>query len=102
MCQVDIDFVKYNRPIFWTDPYKPLREISARLLLPPGRYVVIPTTFNKGEQGRFLVRVFTERHWGATRQADRHEHSESRNSVVNIPIECYHEHSGVLVESRGL
>jgi len=33
-----------------------LREISLRVNLPEGEYVVIPSTFNRGEEGEFLLR----------------------------------------------
>ena len=36
------------------------REVFERLLLPPGRYVIIPTTWYKGEEGEFLLRVYTD------------------------------------------
>ena len=109
MAQVDAHFAGRNQPVGKTDQYVNLREVSARLVLPPGKYVVIPTTFNRGERGQFLVRLFiiinnnddnnnnkvrlfTEKHWGASRQADKHTYREGEgiqhqfNNVVNIPI----------------
>ena len=47
-------------------------QVSLRLVLPPGQYAVIPTTFRRGEEGQFLVRLFTERHWGDSDQAAKH------------------------------
>ena len=44
-----------------------LREISKRILLPAGRYCIIPCTFERGNEGQFLLRVFVEKKWG---QAD--------------------------------
>ena len=59
-----------------TDQYVNLREVSKRFSLPPGRYVVIPTTFHSGERGEFLIRLFTEKYWGESNQADRHTYLE--------------------------
>merc|ERR1712192_232978 len=58
-----------SQPVGKTDQYINLREVSKRLQLPPGNYCIIPTTFRRGEESRFLVRTFVERHWGASGQA---------------------------------
>ncbi|KFD48822.1 hypothetical protein M513_10306, partial [Trichuris suis] len=36
-----------------------LREICGRFRLPPGDYVLIPSTYQPNEEGEFMVRVFT-------------------------------------------
>ena len=48
------------------DTFINLREVSKRILLPQGRYCVIPCTFERGEEGEFLLRVFVERSWGSS------------------------------------
>ena len=39
------------------------REVSKRIVLPQGRYCIIPCTFNADKEGEFLLRVFVERSW---------------------------------------
>jgi calpain len=41
--------------------YCNLREISDRHRLPPGEYIVVPSTFEPNEEGDFILRVFSER-----------------------------------------
>lgn len=42
--------------------YMDSRSVTLRAALPPGRYVILPTTFLPGAAGRFLLRVFGHAH----------------------------------------
>lgn len=37
------------------------REVFAKLELDPGRYVVLPSTFDPNVEGEFMLRIFTEK-----------------------------------------
>ena len=63
--------VRRSSPVEETDAYTNLREVSKRMRLPPGRYVVIPTTYRKGDEGQFLLRLFLEKYWGQSSQGTR-------------------------------
>lgn len=64
--QVDYRFLMYNKHLAKTEQYINLREVSLSLALGQGEYVVIPSTFARGEEGEFLLRLFIDEDWGST------------------------------------
>lgn len=43
-----------------SEAYINRREITKRFELPPGNYLIIPSCFDNGHEGDFLLRIFTE------------------------------------------
>eukprot|EP00095_Tigriopus_kingsejongensis_P004199 maker-scaffold208_size258758-snap-gene-1.28 protein:Tk04199 transcript:maker-scaffold208_size258758-snap-gene-1.28-mRNA-1 annotation:"calpain-b-like isoform x14" len=63
-------FIKKNKSVERSDCFSNMREISKRILLEPGRYCVIPCTYTKGMEGKFLLRIFVEELWGVSNLGD--------------------------------
>ena len=67
--QLHLDF--HFQPVGITNYYYNLREVSKRFDLPVGKFCVIPSTYNSGEVGEFLIRVFVEKSWGSSDKSER-------------------------------
>ncbi|XP_076024108.1 calpain-3b isoform X2 [Genypterus blacodes] len=55
------DFFLYTASKAKCKTYINLREVTERFRLPPGEYVIIPTTFQPHQEGEFILRVFSEK-----------------------------------------
>uniref|UniRef100_A0A4W5P318 Calpain 8 n=1 Tax=Hucho hucho TaxID=62062 RepID=A0A4W5P318_9TELE len=62
------DVLLRQKSVAMSSTFINLREICDRFKLPPGEYVIIPSTFEPHKKGSFLLRVFSEKHaatrWG--------------------------------------
>jgi len=59
--RLDSEFFRYNASCARSKAFINLREVCARFKLPPGNYVIVPSTFKPDQEGDFLLRVFSEK-----------------------------------------
>ena len=55
-------WVDYHYSAGTSGPFTNAREVLKRFDLDPGRYIVLPCAFKPGEEGDFLLRIFTEKY----------------------------------------
>ncbi|XP_035479599.2 calpain-9 [Scophthalmus maximus] len=63
---LSLEDLKALRPVLCTPHYSSRREVVLRGSLPPGSYIIIPSTIEPNQQGAFLLRVLTEQGNAAT------------------------------------
>jgi len=63
-------FFAYQSEICGTGHYRNYREVTITTELPVGEYLVVPSTFNSGQERDFLIRVYTEKAISITELVD--------------------------------
>ncbi|KAK3800956.1 hypothetical protein RRG08_001204 [Elysia crispata] len=58
---LDYDFFKYHSCEVRSKEFSTDRDITDRHKIKPGNYVIVPSTFEPNEEGKFLLRIFTEK-----------------------------------------
>uniref|UniRef100_A0A915JAE4 Peptidase C2 calpain domain-containing protein n=1 Tax=Romanomermis culicivorax TaxID=13658 RepID=A0A915JAE4_ROMCU len=56
--KITAENLRYCKEVARSNSFINLREVSGRFRLQPGRYIVVPSTFNPNEESQFLLRVF--------------------------------------------
>ena len=57
----DKTFFERNKALAMTGSFTKLREICCRFALLPGEYLIVPSTFEPGQDASFLLRIFSEK-----------------------------------------
>ncbi|XP_012870089.1 PREDICTED: calpain-9 isoform X1 [Dipodomys ordii] len=55
------DFFRYHASLARSKAFINLREVSGRFRLPPGDYVLVPSTFEPHQEADFCLRIFSEK-----------------------------------------
>ncbi|MFH4982975.1 hypothetical protein AB6A40_009684 [Gnathostoma spinigerum] len=57
--RLDRSFFASTKSVARSAAFINLREVTGRFRLEPGSYVIVPSTFDCGEEGEFMLRIFT-------------------------------------------
>ncbi|XP_008300558.1 calpain-3b isoform X2 [Stegastes partitus] len=97
------DFFLYTASKAKCKTYINLREVTERFRLPPGEYVIIPTTFQSHQDGEFILRVFSEKR-STSEEAESSIGSDQIQPIVFVSDRARAnkeiEHDGILGEKR--
>ncbi|TGZ72132.1 hypothetical protein CRM22_002281 [Opisthorchis felineus] len=72
-------FIQRTRPLK-TPHFADVREVTERFKVPPGRYIIIPSTHKPNEEADFIVRIITQ-------QGIKHRMLDNQNAEVAQPPE---------------
>uniref|UniRef100_A0A671QVY0 Calpain-2 catalytic subunit n=1 Tax=Sinocyclocheilus anshuiensis TaxID=1608454 RepID=A0A671QVY0_9TELE len=75
---LDRNFFQRNASAARSETFINLREVCSRFCLPPGEYLIVPSTFEPNKDGDFCVRVFSEK------QAEFHVHYFNSFELLNV------------------
>ncbi|XP_008300900.1 calpain-A-like [Stegastes partitus] len=78
-------FFDTNRPVTQTKTYMNARETMEFVMLKPGEYLIVPSTFNPNETASFILTILSK--------AETHVHENSAgDGHVHMEEDAHHEH----------
>ncbi|KAM4584699.1 calpain-9 [Odontesthes bonariensis] len=93
--QLGKDFFRYNASKARSRTYINMREVSERFTLPPGKYLLVPTTFQPHHEANFLVRIFSEKKAGTIEMGSNVDADLPDPPMPSPPEEETHEEKGL-------
>uniref|UniRef100_H3CLD3 Calpain 9 n=1 Tax=Tetraodon nigroviridis TaxID=99883 RepID=H3CLD3_TETNG len=93
--QASKDFFRYHASKARSRTYINTREVSERFTLPPGEYLLVPTTFQPHHEADFLVRMFSEKKAGAVEMGSTVDADLPEPPPPSLPEEESDEEKGL-------
>ena len=58
---LDQSFFQYNQSVARCPEFINTREVCGHHRMSPGEYVIVPSTFEPGQEAEFMLRIFTQK-----------------------------------------
>ncbi|KAL9917194.1 calpain A isoform 2-T3 [Glossina fuscipes fuscipes] len=81
-----LNFFKYHASVARSPHFINTREVTARFKLPPGHYLIVPSTFDPNEEGEFIIRVYSETRNNMEENDDHVGYGEDENNDNNARL----------------
>uniref|UniRef100_A0A4W6G6G3 Calpain 9 n=1 Tax=Lates calcarifer TaxID=8187 RepID=A0A4W6G6G3_LATCA len=78
------DFFRYHASKARSRTYINMREVSERFTLPPGKYLLVPTTFQPHHEADFLIRIFSEKRAGPAPPSPPEEETDEEKGLRRL------------------
>ncbi|XP_045905313.1 calpain-9 [Micropterus dolomieu] len=89
------DFFRYQASKARSKTYINVREVSERFTLPPGKYLLVPTTFQPHKEADFLIRIFSEKKADALEMGSKVDADLPEPPMPSLPEEETKEEKGL-------
>ncbi|XP_057181550.1 calpain-2 catalytic subunit-like [Triplophysa rosa] len=86
------DVLLRKRSVAGSSTFINLREMSERFKLPPGEYIIIPSTFEPHRKGSFILRVFTEKEVAASPMDSDITANLKKDSISESDVDPHFKH----------
>ncbi|XP_048843333.1 calpain-2 catalytic subunit-like [Brienomyrus brachyistius] len=86
------DVLLRQRAVAMSSTFINMREVSSRFKLPPGHYIVVPSTFEPHKKGAFVLRFFSEKQAATSPMEDDVQSEVQEHDISEHDVDPHFKH----------